>query len=64
MALLGSINVPLKRVAIIGVCTIVDYQLRAFPFVLAAEVGHAPFGNNDLDRMLRMIHVCHQRYDG
>jgi hypothetical protein len=41
----------LKLVAIIGVCAIVDDQLRV-PFILAAEVRHAPFGNNDLDGML------------
>ena len=64
VALLGCTNVTLKLVAIIGVCAIVDDQLRAFPFILAAEVGHAPFGNNDLDGMLGMIQVRYQRYDG
>src|SRR5208282_676155 len=55
VALLGCLNINLKLVAIIGVCAIVDDQLRAFPFDLAAEVGHAPFGNNDLDGMLGTI---------
>ena len=45
-------------------CAIVNDQLRAFPFSLAAEVSHAPFGNNDLDGMLRMIHVRYQGHDG
>ena len=64
MALLDCINVTLKLVAIVRVCAIVDDQLRAFPFILAAEVSYSPFGHNDLDGMLGMIHVRHQRYDG
>src|SRR5215469_7948980 len=44
-------------------CAVVDNQLSALAGILAAQVGHALLSDDDLYRMLAVVHVRRQRHD-
>ena len=64
MGAAGQGQVVLKDLAIIGMGAIFDDGVSAGGGILAAQVGHALFGNDDLDRMFAVIQVADQGDDG
>ena len=56
-------EVGTQVLTVVGVGTVVDDQPGALVRILAAQISDALFGNDDLHRMLAVIHVRDHRHD-
>ena len=64
MAASGQLHVIPQNAPVFRMRAVVDDGFGPLHRALAAQIGHALLGHDDLDRVFAVIHVAHERHDG
>ena len=58
----AQVEIVAEQRTVVGVCAVVDNGFSTLDWVFSTQVGYALIGDEDVHRVLAVVHVGHHRH--